>query len=213
MDFLPEKIEKYVVQNTRAEGDLLATLNRETYTKMLTPRMLSGHLQGQVLRMLAMMIKQLNVLEIGTFTGYSAICFASALKPGGKIYTIDNNPEIEETTRKYFKRAGVEAKIEFIVDDAIKVIPELNETFDLVFIDADKENYCNYFDLAFPKLKKGGYIFADNVLWSGKVLEPYNSLDKDTKAIVNFNNKVNEDKRVENVLFPIRDGLMVIRKV
>lgn len=213
MDFLPEEIEQFVEAHTRPESEVLKQLNRETYAKVLMPRMLSGHVQGQVLRMLSLMIKPKNILEIGTFTGYSGICLSEGLQEGGKLITIDVNAELEEMVRKYFKLAGVENRIDYRIGNAMQIIPSLNEKFDLVFIDADKENYSNYYDLVFDKVNSGGYIIADNVLWSGKVTEPKAKMDKDTRAIVAYSEKIHGDSRVENVLFPVRDGLLVARKI
>lgn len=212
MDFLDTEIEEYVQVHTTSESELLQKLNRETNAKILMPRMLSGHLQGRALSMFSKMISPKNILEIGTYTGYSAICLAEGLKEGGKLYTIDINEELEEMVRRYLKEAGIADKTEYIIGNALEVIPTLNQTFDLVFIDADKENYLNYFELIFEKVNTGGFIIADNVLWSGKVLESPEQQDKDTKAITAFNNVIQNDARVDNVLFPIRDGLMVIQK-
>ncbi len=213
MNFLPEEIEKFVEEHTRPESDVLKQLNRETYAKVLMPRMLSGHLQGQVLRMFSLMIKPKNILEVGTFTGYSGICLSEGLQEDGKLITIDVNAELEEMVRKYFELAGAENKIDYRIGNAMQIIPALNEKFDLVFIDADKENYSNYYDLVFDKVNTGGYIIADNVLWSGKVTEPKEKMDKDTRAIVAYSEKIHTDSRVENVLFPVRDGLLVARKI
>ncbi|MBI2271770.1 MAG: O-methyltransferase [Bacteroidetes bacterium] len=213
MDFLDAAIEQYVIDHTQTEPDVLQRLNRETNLKVLMPRMLSGHLQGRVLGMLSCMIKPEHILEIGTYTGYSAICLASGLVDRGKLITIDINKELEKMVRKYFDEAGVADKIDYRIGNAMEIIPGLKEKLDLVFIDADKENYSNYYDLVFDKVNKGGFIIADNVLWSGKVLMDKTKMDKDTKAIYEFNNKVHNDKRVEHVLFPVRDGLMVIRKM
>ena len=175
------------------------------------PRMISGHFQGRVISMLTKMIKPKNILEIGTYTGYSALCFAEGLIDGGKIITIDINVELEDLVRKYFDKSEYKNQIEYRLGDAADIIPTLNETFDIVFIDADKENYSKYYDLIFDNVTKGGYIIADNVLWSGKVVG--NKIDKDTRAILEFNKKIQEDDRVENVLFPIRDGLLITRKL
>lgn len=213
MDFLPEEIEQFVEAHTRPESEVLKQLNRETYAKVLMPRMLSGHVQGQVLRMLSLMIKPKNILEVGTFTGYSGICLSEGLQEGGKLITIDVNAELEEMVRKYFKLAGAENKIDYRIGNAMQIIPLLNEKFDLVFIDADKENYSNYYDLVFDKVNTGGYIIADNVLWSGKVTAPKEKMDKDTRAILSYSEKIHADSRVENVLFPVRDGLLVARKI
>jgi caffeoyl-CoA O-methyltransferase len=212
MEFLPIEIEKYALTHSDEEPEVLKKLNRETYSKVLMPRMLSGHLQGRLLSMFSKMIQPKTILEIGTYTGYSAICLAEGLQPDGKIITIDINEELEDLVRKYFKESGIEKQADYRIGNAMQIIPTLTETFDLVFIDADKENYINYFNLVFDKVKPGGYIIADNVLWSGKVLGDYDKLDKDTKTIVDFNKKITEDTRVENLLLPVRDGLMVVRK-
>ncbi len=211
MEFLPEKLEEYVEAHTREEDQLLQELNRETYLKVLMPRMLSGHLQGQVLRMLSKMIQPETILEIGTFTGYSGICLAQGLTPTGVLHTIDINQELRSMVTSYFEKAGLTEKIVYHNGNALDIIPTMDLAFDLVFIDADKENYSNYFDLVIDKVRSGGYIIADNVLWSGKVIEQ--NPDKDTKAIMEFNDKIQADKRVENVLIPVRDGLMVMKKL
>lgn len=213
MDFLPKEIEDYAASFTNPESVVLAELNRETYAKTLMPRMLSGHMQGQVLRMLSQMIKPKNILEIGTFTGYSAICLADGLQADGKLYTIDINEELETMVRKYFAKADLENTISYNIGNALEIIPQLDVKFDLVFIDADKENYSNYFDLVIDKLNTGGYIIADNVLWSGKVTLPASEMDRDTAALVAYCKKVNADPRVENVLLPVRDGLLIARKL
>ena len=213
MEFLDPALEKYVEEHTQNEPEVLRKLNRETYAKIMMPRMLSGHIQGRVLDMLSKMIQPEKVLEVGTFTGYSAICLAGGLKPNGKLYTIDVNVELEKMVRSYFSEAGVADKIDFRIGNALKIIPTINETFDLVFIDADKENYSNYYELVFDKVRKGGYIIADNVLWSGKVLMETSKMDKDTKAIHDFNEKIHSDKHVEHLLLPVRDGLMIARKL
>lgn len=212
MDFLNADIENYITQHTEKEPELLQQLNHETWEKVLMPRMLSGHLQGRVLSMMSCLIHPKNVLEIGTYTGYSALCFAEGLQKGGKIHTIDINVELETMVAQYIQKSGYENTIIQHIGNAIDIIPKLNETFDLIFIDADKTNYSNYYDIAFDKLTKGGVIIADNVLWSGKVVDLKEENDLDTKALKFFCKKVQNDKRVQNVLFPIRDGLMVIRK-
>ena len=211
MDFIQSDIQRYAEQHTSEESDLLKRINRETYAQVLMPRMLSGHLQGRVLSMVSQMIKPKVILEIGTYTGYSAICLAEGLTPGGKLITIDRNEELESRVREYFAEANLSDKIDFRIGNALSIIPTLRETFDLVFIDADKENYSRYFDLVIDKIREGGIILADNVLWSGKVLNE--KQDKDTRAIVEFNQKIHADRRVENVLLPIRDGILMIRKV
>ena len=213
MEFLPEEIERYAEAFTREEGDVLAGLNRETYAKVMTPRMLSGHLQGQVLRMFSQMIKPSNILEIGTYTGYSALCMVDGLKAGGKLITIDVNEELQDIISRYFEKAGKSEVIDSRIGNALDIIPQLEETFDLVFIDADKENYSNYFDLVFEKVNVGGYIIADNVLWSGKVVMDDSKLDKETIALKDYARKVHADSRVENVMMPIRDGLLIARKL
>jgi caffeoyl-CoA O-methyltransferase len=211
MDFLPEELNTYIEAHTRAEETVLQELNRETQVKVLMPRMLSGHLQGQVLRMLSIMIKPERILEIGTFTGYSAICLAEGMVEGGMMYTIDINEELKPMVESYLEKAGLRDKVKYHNGNAMDIIPTLDFSFDMVFIDADKENYSNYYDLVIDKVKPGAYIIADNVLWSGKVIEP--KPDKDTKAIMAFNDKVQADNRVENVLLPVRDGLMIMRKL
>ena len=213
MDFLSPGIEAYAIEHTTMETTVLEKLNRETHAKIMMPRMLSGHLQGRALSMFSNMIKPKQILEIGTYTGYSALCLAEGLAEGGKLHTIDINEELETMVRKYFQEAGVEKKINYHIGNALDIIPQIKETFDLVFIDADKENYSNYYNLVFDKVRKGGYIIADNVLWSGKVLDNPAKMDIDTKAIVAYNEKIQNDSRVENVILPVRDGLMVAKKL
>ncbi len=214
MDFLPENIKEYVERHTSPETALLKEMDRYTQANVLMPRMLSGHLQGRVLSMFSQMIQPSNILEIGTYTGYAAICLAEGLKEDGKLYTLDINEELEDKVRDFFQKAGLSQKIEYIIGNALNTIPTLEVVFDMVFIDADKENYSKYYDLVFEKVRKGGFIIADNVLWSGKVVEVGSKkVDKDTQAILDFNEKIQNDVRVENVLFPIRDGLFVIRKL
>lgn len=211
MDFLPEKLEAYIESHTTAESAVLAELNRETHAKVLQPRMLSGHLQGRVLATFSQMLRPKRILEIGTYTGYSAICLAEGLTEDGKLHTIDINEEREDMARHYFARAGVASRIEMHIGNALEIIPNLNEEWGLVFIDADKENYSNYFDLVIEHVRPGGFIIADNVLWSGKVIEKVSAKDEETQALLHFNKKLQKDNRVENVLFPVRDGLMVCR--
>ena len=212
MDFLPTVILKYAESHTSKESSLLNRIDRFTYEKMLMPRMLSGHLQGRILSMISKIVQPEKILEIGTFTGYSALCLAEGLAKDGLLVTIDINEELEETVRAFFDESPMGDKIEFMIGDALKIIPELQGEFDMVFIDADKENYVNYYELVFPKLSVGGIIIADNVLWSGKVIEENRKGDKETDGLRIFNRKIQEDRRVENVLFPVRDGLMIIRK-
>ena len=213
MDFLSSEIENYSLSHTSEENDLLKDLNRQTHVQVLQPRMLSGHLQGRILSMFSHMIRPSRVLEIGTYTGYSALCIAEGISENGKIITIDSNKELEPFTRTYFSKSKFNNQIEFIVGNALNVIPQLEETWDLVYIDADKENYLNYYELVLKNVRNGGFIIADNVLWSGKVTQEISPNDNETFGIVEFNKKVNEDSRVENVLVPLRDGLMVLRKV
>ena len=214
MEFLPKEIDQYTEAHSMPENEVLQELNRETYSKVLMPRMLSGHLQGRVLSMLSHMIQPKRILEIGTYTGYSALCMAEGLQEGGKLITIDINEELEEMVKKYIHKANLQDKIEQRIGNALDIVKTLpsNELFDIVFIDADKENYLNYYHLVFDKVRKGGYIIADNVLWSGKVVGE-GKKDKDTKAIMEYNDFVHNDDRVENVLFPIRDGLHIARKL
>ncbi len=212
MDFLDKKLDDYVVAHTEPENEVLEELNRQTHLQVLIPRMLAGHYQGRVLSMLSHMIKPKSVLEIGTYTGYSAICFAEGMPENGIIHTIDLNEELESFQNKYFEKSGYRNKIVQHIGNAIEIIPALEGNFDLVYIDADKENYCNYFDLVIDRVKPGGYIIADNVLWSGKVIEPLDPADEETRMLLEYNKKVQEDDRVQNVLLPIRDGLMVARK-
>ena len=213
MEFISPELDNYVCEHSENEPDVLKALNRKTHLNVLQPRMLSGHFQGRVLSMLSHMIKPVNVLEIGTYTGYSALCFAEGLAENGKVITIDVNEELEQLVQEFIDQAGMKDSIFPIIGDAAKIIPTLDETFDIVFIDADKKSYCNYYDLVFDKVRQGGYIIADNVLWSGKVLEPYDSLDRETKIIVDYNIKIHNDPRVQEVLLPIRDGLMIARKL
>jgi predicted O-methyltransferase YrrM len=205
--------EKYAEDHTSPEADYLYKLNRETHLKTMYPRMISGHLQGQFLKMISCMIRPRKVLEIGTFTGYSSINLAQGLAEGGTLHTIDSNAESVEIGKKYFNKAGVENKIQIHIGNALEIIPTLNETFDLVFIDADKENYLNYYKLVFDKLRVGGFILADNAFWSGKVFTKQKGSDKEVEGIIAFNDFVQNDERVENMLLPLRDGVMMVRKL
>ncbi|WP_461630971.1 O-methyltransferase [Labilibaculum euxinus] len=207
-----KELEDYILQHTETEDLVLKDLTRETHVKMLRPRMLSGHLQGKFLKMTCQMIQPLRILEIGTYTGYSAISMAMGTSEDCIIHTIDCNDELEQFTRKYIKRSGFENRIQFHIGDALEIIPKLEEDFDLVFIDADKRQYIEYFEAVFPKLNKGGFILADDVLWDGKVVEEIENNDKQTQGIINFNHFIQEDSRVENLILPIRHGLMMIRK-
>lgn len=213
MNFLPAGIEEYCESHTEQESDLLRTLNRETHANVLSPRMLSGHMQGRFLSMISRMITPENILEIGTYTGYSALCFAEGLSKTGRIITIDVNEELETMVRRYFEKSPYASQIDYRIGNALQVIPGLTDTFDLIFIDADKLNYLAYYNLCLPKLRKGGFIIADNVLWSGKVVEKKERTDKDTQALLDFNRTIQEDPRVSNILLPIRDGLMVLQKL
>jgi caffeoyl-CoA O-methyltransferase len=212
MEFIDEKLDDYVCNHTTEENELLKDLNRQTHLKVLQPRMLSGHFQGRFLSMISKMIQPKAILEIGTYTGYSALCLAEGLKSDGKLITIDKNPELEDFVRNFFDKSPYSEQIDFIIANAMEYIPTMNQSFDLVFIDADKGNYLNYYKLVIDMIPSGGYILADNVLWSGKVIDEKSQNDKDTKAILEFNQYVMNDSRVENVLLPIRDGLFLIRK-
>ncbi len=212
MDFIDKTIEEYSLNHTEKESELLYELNRQTHIQILQPRMLSGHLQGRFLSMISKMIRPTSILEIGTYTGYSTLCLAEGLAENGKITTIDINYELEPFTRSFFDRSEFAKIIDFQIGNAMEIIPALDEHFDLVFIDADKSNYVNYYHLVFDKVKPGGFILADNVLWSGKVLEDYEKLDQDTQVLVDYNKLIQDDIRVENILLPIRDGIMITRK-
>ena len=214
MEFLDPAIEQYINDHISPESEILRSLNRETHQKVLQPRMLSGHLQGRFISMLSHMIHPKRVLEIGTYTGYSALCFAEGLAEDGHIDTIDKNEELEPIIQRYIDEAGLSKKIKLHIGDALEIIKTLDHTYDLVFIDADKENYLNYYNAIFPMVQIGGYILADNVLWSGKILDKKEiENDADTRAIVEYNAAIQKDERVENVLFPIRDGIMISRKI
>ena len=211
MHFLSDELDHYVTQHSQDEPELLAQLNKETYQKILQPRMLSGHFQGRVLSMLSKIIHPSTVLEIGTYTGYATLCMAEGLAEDGTIDTIDVNEELVDFQRKYFDRSKWGKQISQHLGSAIDVIPTLDKKYDLVFIDADKDNYINYFHLVVPIMNKGGIILSDNVLWSGKVLEEVKPNDKTTKLIMAYNELLKNDSRVETVLLPIRDGLTVSR--
>ena len=211
MHFLPEDLDDYVVAHSQQEPKLLQDLTRETWQNVLAPRMLSGHFQGRVLSMISKLIQPASILEIGTYTGYSALCLAEGMSKDAVLHTIDINEELQNFQRKYFNASGYGDRIIQHVGDAMEIIPTLNTTFDLVFIDADKVNYPNYFELVMPLLKSGAVILSDNVLWTGKVIEPLNPKDKDTAALLTYNKLLNTDYRVESVLLPIRDGLTVTR--
>jgi predicted O-methyltransferase YrrM len=211
MHFLPNKIDDYVVNHSQQEPKVLQELSKETWQKVLNPRMLSGAFQGRVLSMISKLIQPKNILEIGTYTGYSAICLAEGLSSKGKIITIDKNEELETLQNKFFKKSGFRNQIEQKVGNALEIIPKIDEKFDLVFIDADKSNYVNYFHLIIGKMNSGGIILSDNVLWSGKVVEALDPKDLDTKMLLEYNKLLNSDDRIETVLLPIRDGLTISR--
>ena len=211
MHFLPEKIDTYVVNHSQQEPKILQELTKETWQKVLNPRMLSGAFQGRVLSMISKLINPKSILEIGTYTGYSALCLAEGLSEDGKLYTIDKNEELEELQTTYFQKSTYKNQIQQYIGNAIDIIPTIDSKFDLVFIDADKSNYLNYFDLIIDKMNTGGVILSDNVLWSGKVVEALNPKDIDTKVLLEYNRKLNEDDRLETVLLPIRDGLTISR--
>lgn len=211
MHFISQELEDYIEQHSEKEPLLLAALNKETYQKILLPRMLSGHFQGRVLSMLAKLIRPMHILEIGTYTGYSALCLCEGMRENGTLHTIDIKEELVDFQRKHFDKSPWGAQIFQYLGEAVDIIPTLDQKFDLVFIDADKENYLNYFELIVPRMNKGGIILSDNVLWSGKVLEPLNPKDLSTKVLVEYNQLLANDPRVETVLLPIRDGLTVSR--
>ncbi len=211
MHFISQELENYIEQHSEKEPELLAALNKETYQKVLLPRMLSGHFQGRVLSMLSKLIRPLNILEIGTYTGYSALCLCEGMQENGTLHTIDIKEELVDFQRKHFDKSPWGNQIVQHLGEALDIIPTLDLKFDLVFIDADKENYINYFELIVPKMNKGSIILSDNVLWSGKVLEPLQKNDLSTKILLEYNQLLKNDPRVETVLLPIRDGLTVSR--
>ncbi len=211
MQFLPEDIDNYVVNHSQQEPQLLKDLTKETWQKVLNPRMLSGAFQGRVLSMLSKLIHPKSILEIGTYTGYSALCLAEGLQSNGTLYTIDKNEELEDLQAKYFQKSIYKDQIQQYIGNAVEIIPSITSKFDLVFIDADKSNYINYFNLIIDKMNSGGVILSDNVLWSGKVIEELNPKDKDTKVLLDYNHLLNTDERLETVLLPIRDGLTISR--
>ncbi|MBK6729634.1 MAG: class I SAM-dependent methyltransferase [Bacteroidetes bacterium] len=211
MEIILSQIEQYISDHTTEETAALKELNRQTHLKAMMPQMLSGKVQGKVLEFISRMMQPKSILEIGTYTGYSGICLAKGLQPGGKIITIDINDELTPMVKDYVAKENLTNAFEILTGNALQIIPTLHHTFDLVFIDADKQNYANYYDLVFDKLVTGGWIIADNVLWSGKVVET--EKDKDTLAIDAFNKKIQKDTRVENVIMSVRDGLMIVRKI
>ena len=211
MHFISQELEDYIEQHSQKEPALLAALNKETYQKILLPRMLSGHFQGRVLSMLSKLIRPVNILEIGTYTGYSALCLCEGIQKNGSLHTIDIKEELVDFQRKHFDKSSWGTQIFQHLGEAVTIIPTLDLKFDLVFIDADKENYLNYFELIIPKMNQGGIILSDNVLWSGKVLEQLQPNDLSTKILLEYNKLLANDPRVETVLLPIRDGLTVSR--
>ncbi len=213
MNFLPEKIDDYAVNHSEEEPKILQELSRETWQKVLIPRMLSGHFQGRILSLLSKIKNPKTILEIGTYTGYSALCLAEGLSEDGTLHTIDKNEELVDFQKKYFDKSDYKNQIKQYLGNALDIIPTINAKFDLVFIDADKPNYSNYFHAIINKMNKGGIIISDNVLWSGKVIETLNPKDESTKELLKYNKILKEDKRVETVLLPIRDGLSVSRVV
>lgn len=213
MHFLSPELENYAASHSEDEPALLAALNRETHLKILQPRMLSGHFQGRVLSLLSKLTRPKTVLEIGTYTGYATLCLAEGLAENGIIHTIDIKEELQDFQRKYFEQSPWAWQIKQHLGSALEIIPQLDTTFDLVFIDADKENYINYFHMVVPLMNKGGIILSDNVLWSGKVLEPVKPNDTSTKVLLEYNELLKKDPRVETVLLPIRDGLSVSRVI
>jgi predicted O-methyltransferase YrrM len=207
-----DKIEKYIVEHSDPESELLASLNRETHHKILMPRMLSGHIQGKLLEMISRMINPAYIVEIGTYTGYSALCLAQGLTENGQLHSIEINDELESIIRKYFEKSGLSKKIHLHIGDAKDIIVKLGNSIDMAFIDGDKREYIVYYQLLIDKVRSGGFILADNVLWGGKVTEPLGNNDEYTKGIIEFNHFVQHDNRVENFILPVRDGIMLIRK-
>ena len=213
MHFIPEELDDYVVAHSENEPELLQQLNRETYQKILAPRMLSGHYQGRILSMISKLANPKNILEIGTYTGYSALCLAEGMQANGELHTIDVNEELIDFQRKYFDKSGYGKQIFQHLGNALDIIPKIDKAFDLIFIDADKENYSNYFNIIIEKLNVGGIILSDNVLWSGKILDTtFKKDDTSTPALIEYNDLIKNDKRVETVVLPIRDGLTISRK-
>lgn len=213
MDFLDPEIQGYAEAHTQPESDLLHRINRETHLEVLKPRMLSGHLQGRLLSMFSHMMQPRMVVEVGTYTGYSALCLAEGLAPDGQLITIDVNEELDDRVRAYVQDAGLADRISFRLGNALDILPEIEGPLDMVFIDADKVNYGRYYELVIDKVRPGGLILADNVLWSGKVVQPVKDNDEATKALLAFNDMVQDDPRVENILLPVRDGIMMARKL
>lgn len=211
MNLISDKIDEYVVAHSQLEPELLKELNKETWQKVLNPRMLSGAYQGRLIAMISKLINPTTILEIGTYTGYSALCLAEGMKVNGTLYTIDKNEELESFSHNYFQKSPYKNNIKQLVGNALEIIPTIQDSFDLVFIDADKSNYINYFNMIINKMNSGGVILSDNVLWSGKVVEELDSNDIDTKVLIEYNTILNNDARIETVILPIRDGLTISR--
>ncbi len=212
MEFISEELDDYIIKHSQDEPQLLQQLSKETYQKIMQPRMLSGHFQGRVLSMISKLVNPKNILEIGTYTGYSALCLSEGIQSNGELHTIDIDEELFNFQRKYFDKSNFGNQIHQHLGNALEIIPELDKTFDLVFIDADKENYSNYFNCVIDKLNSRGIILSDNVLWSGKVIEELQPDDTSTKALIEYNTLLKNDDRIETILLPIRDGLTISRK-
>lgn len=210
--YLQNEIDKYAADHSSEEDELLKELNRETHLKVIHARMISGHPQGKLLEIISKIVNPSNILEIGTFTGYSALCLARGLKPKGMIHTIDKNDELQGISEKFFRKAGLQNQIKIYIGDALEIIPEMNISFELVFIDANKLNYSEYYDLIIDKVSPGGVILADNVLWNNKVVDQHAQKEPETRSILNFNEKIKHDSRVEVIILPLRDGISLIRK-
>lgn len=206
-------LDQYILNHISPEDDYLQELDRETHLKVLRSRMLSGHLQGQILSMISCMVKPRYILELGTFTGYSGLCLAKGLQEDGQLHTIEIDDELESIAKKYFQKSGMGNRIFQHIGDACQIIPTIDQLFDLVFIDADKREYCEYYKLVFDRVSVGGYILADNILWNGKVVEPEAANEEQTRGILEFNEMVQNDPRVRNVILPIRDGILIIHKI
>jgi len=211
MDFIAENLDNYIVKHSENEPEILQELYTETWQKMVNPRMTSGHYQGRILAILSKLVQPKVILEIGTYTGYATLCLAEGLNKNGVVHTIDRNEELYDFQSNYFSKSNYTQQIIQHTGNALDIIPTINNKFDLVFIDADKINYSNYFDLVINKMNKGGIILSDNVLWSGKVIKPLQEKDVDTKAILAYNKKLKDDKRIETIMLPIRDGLSISR--
>ena len=206
-------MENYILSHIDEEGELLSKLNREAHVRLLRPRMIAGHLQGRILKMLVRLLRPRRILEIGTYTGYATLCLAEALPEEGEIHTIEMDDEMEDFIRNQFDQSELKNKIRLHIGDALEIIPRLEGNFDMALIDGDKRQYCEYYDVTFDKINQGGVILADNTLWNGKVVDEPHSGDKQTRGILNFNEKIKRDKRIEKVILPLRDGLTIIYKL